>query len=115
MNGKDIGGSIVKIGFAKVPAAQTVMTVAQALSNPSVLAAVVPGALERLEKQSAWKNNQTSATTESNLENVNDSNMYYSTGMNRFTFSDCLVSRLYTCFAYTRFTSNAQTRPKPTS
>ncbi len=52
LNGCEIGGSPVKIGFAKVPAkAEAPISVAEALSNPSTIAGLAAAAVERT---SSW-------------------------------------------------------------
>jgi hypothetical protein len=49
LNGQEINGLVVKIGFAKVPPKiEPPLSVAEALANPIVLAGLVTGAAERV-------------------------------------------------------------------
>ncbi|KAJ3325561.1 hypothetical protein HDV06_003331 [Boothiomyces sp. JEL0866] len=65
LNGQDIGGSIVKIGYAKVPAkVEPPMTATQALANPTVLTTLASQAMERVFFQpnpSPWGNTNNTA------------------------------------------------------
>lgn len=67
LNGQDIGGSIVKIGYAKVPTkVDPPMTAAQAMANPAVLSTLTSQAIERVFYQSspsAWGNTNNTANT----------------------------------------------------
>ncbi|KAJ3269661.1 hypothetical protein HDV01_001133 [Terramyces sp. JEL0728] len=67
LNGQDIGGSVVKIGYAKVPSkVEPPMTAAQALANPAVLTTLTTQAIERVffqSNQSPWGNTNNSANT----------------------------------------------------
>ena len=49
LNGKEINGSVVKIGFAKVPSkVDPPLTLQETLANPTIMAGLVAGALNRL-------------------------------------------------------------------
>jgi RNA recognition motif-containing protein len=54
LNGQDINGLVVKIGFAKVPSKAEVPTVADALATPSIIAGLAVGAAERIYGK-AWQ------------------------------------------------------------
>ncbi|KAJ3305966.1 hypothetical protein HDV03_000808 [Kappamyces sp. JEL0829] len=57
LNGQDLGGSVLKINFAKVPPKpDPPLTPAQALANPGVLSKLVAGAVER--SANAWQKDQ---------------------------------------------------------
>ena len=89
----------MKIGFAKVPGkTESPVTASQALANPSLLAPLIPAAVERI---SAWKKPvttasviapstvSTSAATKSpnispaneSFESIPDSSLYYNLGI----------------------------------
>jgi RNA recognition motif-containing protein len=55
LNGQEINGSTIKIGFAKVPSKTEPITVQQALSNPTVLSGLATAAMDRLSTLGAWK------------------------------------------------------------
>jgi hypothetical protein len=48
LNGQEINGSIVKIGFAKVPSKAEPLSAQQALGNPSILTGLATAAMDRL-------------------------------------------------------------------
>jgi RNA recognition motif-containing protein len=60
LNGQEINGSPIKIGFAKVPSKAEPITVQQALSNPSVLSGLATAAIDRLSTLGAWKEQESS-------------------------------------------------------
>ena len=47
LNGRDLAGAIVKIGFAKVPKAE-MMTKEQALANPGIIAGLAGAAMDKI-------------------------------------------------------------------
>ncbi len=64
LNGHEVSGCMMKIGFAKVPSkAEPILSVPQALANPTVLAGLATAAMDRLSITGTWKNADKGAGT----------------------------------------------------